>query len=142
MKLFSDELKIIRIDNIFPMFLVESNMRYSVKVLNDNGLNFSDKLFGGWGNGYVGLPKWHPYYKLHYDNIPINIHGGLTFSELDEDEDLWVIGFDTNHFMDDIVKWSFENVKEETEHLMNQCLNIKEVQRILKLNKLNILSNG
>lgn len=28
---------------------------------------------------YIGFPVWHPLSKLDYDNIPLNVHGGLTF---------------------------------------------------------------
>jgi len=32
-------------------------------------------------NGYVALPKGHPCYGKGYDNIDVEVHGGLTFSE-------------------------------------------------------------
>jgi len=32
----------------------------------------------GWGNGYVAVPKEHPLYGKDYNNIDIDIHGGLT----------------------------------------------------------------
>ena len=34
----------------------------------------------GWGNGYVRIPEGHPYYEKTYDDIPVSVHGGLTFS--------------------------------------------------------------
>jgi len=141
MKLFDNKLEIIRIDDIFPMFLRESRMRYRLTKFTILEKDFSDELFGGWGNGYVGLPNWHPFYKMSYDKIPVNIHNGLTFNGHDKDEDLWVIGFDTDHWGDDIIKWSFENVKEETKLLLKQCVEIEEVQRTLRILKLNKLKN-
>lgn len=30
---------------------------------------------------YVRIPETHEFYGKHYDNIPIECHGGLTFSE-------------------------------------------------------------
>ena len=65
-------------------------------------------------NGYVGIPKGHILYKMSYDTIQtkynINVHGGLTYSYehvagLDEKifKDIWWIGFDTSHFMDEQV---------------------------------------
>jgi hypothetical protein len=128
MNLFESK-NIIRIDKIFPLFLIENVFSYE-------GINFIRGFTNGWGNGYVGLPFWHPYYKIHYDNIPVKIHGGLTFSEWDEDENLWVIGFDTAHSGDNKDKNNYEYVLNETYYLLEQCLNIKEVQRIIKLNKL------
>lgn len=55
-------------------------------------------------NGYVALPKGHPYYGKHYDNIYVDIHGGLTFSRGGNGEEwekgYWWLGFDTGHYMD------------------------------------------
>lgn len=34
--------------------------------------------------GYVGIPKWHPYYKIILENDPeayFNVHGGITYSD-------------------------------------------------------------
>lgn len=45
-------------------------------------------------NGYVRLPDGHPWLGLHYDNIPADVHGGLTYAEGN-----W-IGFDTGHAFD------------------------------------------
>ena len=30
-------------------------------------------------NGYVGVPKTHPYWGLPYEDVPVRVHGGLTF---------------------------------------------------------------
>lgn len=49
-------------------------------------------------NGYISIPPYHPWYKKSYDDIDIEVHGGLTFSEDMNGE--WIIGFDTNHFGD------------------------------------------
>lgn len=47
-------------------------------------------LYGAM-NGYVQIPKSHPWHGLDYDDIDVEVHGGLTFSR-----DGW-IGFDTLH---------------------------------------------
>lgn len=47
-------------------------------------------------NGYVRLPDDHGYRKLGYDDIPVDVHGGLTYGA---DVDGWV-GFDTMHGWD------------------------------------------
>jgi hypothetical protein len=136
MKLFDPTLNIIRIDDIFPMFLVENWMKKTI-------LPFSliELTLGGWGNGYVGLPKWHPLYGIHYDDINISCHGGLTYSELDEDEDLWLIGFDTHHYGDDINTCNFEYVKNETYNLMMKCYKYPEVFEKMRYQKLLKLKN-
>lgn len=52
--------------------------------------------------GYVGLPKEHPDFGKHYDNIDADVHGGLTFSGYWEEENdgLWYVGFDCGHAWD------------------------------------------
>jgi hypothetical protein len=66
----------------------------------------------GWGNGYVVIPQGHPMYGIDYDEIPVEVHGGLTFASSVHDcinwpevkdmfeEGGWVVGFDTAHFYD------------------------------------------
>jgi len=41
----------------------------------------------------------HKYHGMNYDNIPVDVHGGLTYSRLDENGS-WKIGFDTAHYGD------------------------------------------
>lgn len=86
----------------------------------------------GWGNGYVIIPKDHKLHGVHYDDINVDVHGGLTFSELvdtqmmekfgldTEDIGKWCVGFDTAHYSDNLLNWSKERVKEETEYLFQQ----------------------
>ena len=100
----------------------------------------------GWGNGYVLLPHNHPLYDVHYDDISVNVHGGLTFSERFDSENFlewikdldfhgdvtlenyqkfegyWMIGFDTAHYGDDLISCSEHYVVNETEDLLEQCL--------------------
>ena len=78
----------------------------------------------GYANGYVAVPPEHPLHGKHYTeaNEMIDIHGGLTYSNLVEEikadgwcndtecigfdnfdeipKDYWVFGFDTLHFGD------------------------------------------
>lgn len=123
------------------MYLKESFLRKRVESLNIDNKMFSSSMEFGWGNGYVGLPKWHAWYGKHYDDIPVGVHGGLTFSDLYEEEDLWVIGFDTNHYMDNIQNCSFEYVKKETESLMKQCMEAEGMDIIIRIIKLNKIRN-
>ena len=56
--------------------------------------------------GYVGLPEGHKYYGEDYDEIPLDCHGGLTFSResdtypVKSEKPLWWIGFDCAHYND------------------------------------------
>jgi len=128
---FIDKDTII-IDGILPMYLKESFLRK--KLINDSFAGGLMEL--GWGNGYVGLPKWHPWFNLHYDDIPVDIHGGLTYADFDDETGLWIIGFDTHHHQDNMTNCSFEYVKGETHSLMIQCLGVDGVDNIIRSLKL------
>jgi hypothetical protein len=83
----------------------------------------------GWGNGYVIIPPGHPAHGKHYDEIDVDVHGGLTLSGPAIDweyipegtpEDHWIFGFDTAHYGDSLENWSEEAVKAETQRLVEQ----------------------
>ena len=50
-------------------------------------------------NGYCYLKNTDRFFEVHYDHIPIKVHGGLTFSSKVSDN-TWKIGFDTSHIND------------------------------------------
>jgi hypothetical protein len=84
--------------------------------------------------GYVGLDQEHPDFEKHYDNIDVDVHGGLTFAGYWEDENdgLWYVGFDAGHAQDfdydpalgytirPRLNKSMTYVEEETERLAEQ----------------------
>ncbi len=56
--------------------------------------------------GYARIPKGHPWHGKQYDEIEVDVHGGLTFAEADvpcdkggADNAYWV-GFDCAHYGD------------------------------------------
>jgi hypothetical protein len=55
-------------------------------------------------NGYVALPKGHPYYGKGYDDIDVEVHGGLTFAQEGDGKNwakgYWWVGFDCAHWGD------------------------------------------
>lgn len=59
----------------------------------------SAHLFGGHLCGYISIPNDNSCYEKHYDDIEIEVHGGLTYAELENDGKYWV-GFDCAHSMD------------------------------------------
>lgn len=82
-------------------------------------------------NGYVAIPKGHPSYGKDYDDIDVDVHGGVTYAKFGCDEpvmgeilrpnsELYWIGFDTLHAMDSIEKWPVEAVTLETERMAEQ----------------------
>ena len=92
----------------------------------------------GAANGYVAVPKDHPYYGLGYDDVDVDVHGGLTYSASGEDvlesspsidilegnegnlKDYWVFGFDTCHYGDTLETWPMKAVISETLNLKRQ----------------------
>lgn len=88
-------------------------------------------LFMPWGYrcGYVGLTKEDQYYYVDYDDIPIDCHGGLTYSDNrlygQSDLNKWWIGFDCGHCFDG---YDFEKIKE--------CFgDDKEIMEVLRFTK-------
>ena len=93
---------------------------------------------------YVGLPKGHKFYGVHYDNIPINTHGGLTFSDnelkINEPEiKVWWIGWDYSHAGDYVgytmmisnyksygeeKKWTTKEIKDDIMSVITQIKRI------------------
>jgi hypothetical protein len=98
------------------------------------------KGMGGWGNGYVAIPKDPPAFGKDYsDEIfdDIDVHGGLTYADkaskhhAKELQGMWIVGFDTFHLGDDMHRWPTEaSVMEEANNLLNQLaeLTIKTKQ--------------
>lgn len=95
---------------------------------------------GGWGNGYVAIPKDHPCFGMSYDDIHdkynIRVHGNLTFSDTSDHvkpnsfpksvKEMWIIGFDTLHYNDDYEKWPDEaSIIAEAEKLKKQLIFIQ-----------------
>lgn len=63
---------------------------------------------GGHFCGYVVLPPGHPWRNMSYDDIDVDVHGGLTFSgTLTDDSGVKhrVVGFDCAHWGDGPVTW-------------------------------------
>jgi len=105
-------------------------MKTFIKELN---LDYVDT---GWGNGYVVIPKDHKLAGVDYDDIDVDIHGGLTFATIakdirnwkelpdDCDDNDWVVGFDCAHFNDNLITCSKSYVESEVESLREQLLKL------------------
>lgn len=75
-----------------------------------------------WHCGYVQLPADSKYVGVDYDSIPVHCHGGLTWSEAEENG--YVIGFDCAHYGDRI---EFQN----EDYCANQCKSI--IDQLIRL---------
>ncbi len=81
--------------------------------------------------GYVRLPLGHWGRDMSYDDIDVDVHGGLTYGP---DKDGW-IGFDCAHCDDTPQIWTKEATEEETKKLAKEVSNcdiIKCVEHKLK----------
>jgi hypothetical protein len=89
-------------------------------------------------NGYVAVPKSHSAWGANYDNLGIDVHGGLTFGQrgnsgLWNDPDLYWFGFDTAHAGDWVNysdrpsdhKWTLDEVIKETTYMAKQFAEMK-----------------
>ena len=101
---------------------------------------------------YVSIPPTHPYYKEHYSNMPIECHGGLTFSESDNSTIRWVdefsneecswIGWDYAHcndFYGGFGKDSYLGYGTHewtTQEILYECYNVIAQLNLLKLAKI------
>lgn len=68
-----------------------------------------ERYFGGSLCGYVIIPIGHELYSKDYQDINIDVHGGLTFGEYNEKEH-W-IGFDCAHLGDLIPSMELFKIK-------------------------------
>lgn len=104
-------------------------------------MKMSDKFPIGYANGYVAVPKSHPWYGKTYEEVShkVNIHGGLTFSgKVEEGADLimlsddvlpddhWAFGFDTLHYGDSLINCNEQFCKEETLRLKTQLETLEQ----------------
>ncbi len=116
---------------------------------------FADKSdlrdMGGDFNGYVVIPEGHPYFGVHADEIPVDVHGGWTFSgrygsDLDWEElkdeyktkKHWVVGWDTLHAGDSRAKWPKSKVEKENARAAMELYTLgikKEREKNSKLRK-------
>ena len=80
--------------------------------MENTWLSYTDH---GWGNGYVVLPKGHPWITDEPYRLDVDIHGGITFGEEIEGE-YW-IGFDTCHGNDN-------QTDQDKDYVINETLNL------------------
>ena len=101
----------------------ELGMDLPYKIIENNWLprGISDH---GWGNGYVRIAEGHKYHGKTYDDIDVQVHGGLTFGEHivnnDNFSDGYWVGFDTAHHSDTRQRWPRHAVLDETIDLFNR----------------------
>ncbi len=84
----------------------------------------------GWGCGYIGIPKGHPWYGKEYADIEADVHGRLTYASFDNpsakpkstQDGLWWIGFDCAHGGDTPINCPEIYVDQQIEKLKQQAI--------------------
>lgn len=135
----------------FEVLLKEHNFKqmiYSCKRKREilasgkyKGYKFYILNLGAFPTAYVEIPKTHKFYMKHYDEIDIDVHGGLTYSEdfleISETKGIggsWFIGWDYAHFEDYIgfeeiypsdfrtgsKKWTTQEILQEVFYVIDQ----------------------
>lgn len=95
-----------------------------------DGYEYKIKNIGGsHPTAYIKLDETHPLYNEHYDDIDIDVHGGLIYGEM-EDDGYW-IGWDYAHCYDYVWGISFVEFQRQwtTDEILEHC---KDVVRQLK----------
>ena len=104
------------------------------------GFDYFILSLGIYPTAYVRIPKQHKYYKKDYEDIPISVHGGLTFSGRDFTfnpitlKESWWIGWDYIHAGDfrgysidkkigqKNKKWTTEEIFEDVKDVIIQII--------------------
>ena len=95
------------------------------RIVRVSAIGKPDPMYGGHLCGYVRIPENHPHFTDHYDDIPIEVHGGLTYSE-EEKHGYW-IGFDCAHSFD--YSPSIEYLRNTLPELIKIANDYKELKK-------------
>lgn len=130
---------------IKPM-IYQKDRKYEILHKNNyKGYNYYILNLGTHPTAYVEIPEGHKLYGKHYDDIDIDVHGGLTYSDgylgPIKDKNLWFIGWDYAHagdymgyyeetifdgfqsFMDiNNKKWTTEEIIEDCKDVIEQII--------------------
>ena len=71
----------------------------------DKATGYACRILRAWATGslcgYVGVRADHPDYHKPYDDVNVEVHGGLSFAaHMLNEPALWWLGFDCAHFGD------------------------------------------
>lgn len=119
---------------------MEYKNEWRVEVLANGqykGYNYWILSLGTHPTAYVEVPRGHPYWFKNYNDIPVCVHGGLSYSRnylSDLNSGEWTIGWDYMHFGDyvgymseiekefygELKKWSRREIFDEVRSVINQ----------------------
>ena len=109
---------------------------------NIDGIDFKIKSLGSHPTAYIKVPNESSYFGSDYNEIPINIHGGLTYGQLKNNNEFW-IGWDYAHFGDYCyMEFNFGHYKnDEKKYTTNEIL-IDVENAIKQLNEITEIENS
>lgn len=80
-------------------------------------------FWASYWTGYIKIPVGHKYYGMHYEEVPMNAHGGLTYSGDLFGRNEWWLGFDCAHTEDLMnpkdIKFVTKQLKKMAKQLSN-----------------------
>lgn len=92
-----------------------------------------------WRCAYVVVPKENKLYEREYNELSLDVHGGVTFSEYGDvfsgrtdgelktlKDDDWVLGIDFAHGGDSMDIWDLDAVEEELKHFIDEVIRVGE----------------
>jgi hypothetical protein len=119
----------------------ESQTRFEVKRAKYRGFFYKILDLGSHPTAYVEIPEGHILFQVKYDDIDISIHGGLTYSNLEEDGNYW-LGWDYAHFGDYYNHkfspplsnepdrhWTLAEIEKDCKDAIRQIIKIKKFQK-------------
>lgn len=113
---------------------------------NYKGYNYYILNLGTHPTAYIEIPKGHKLYQKNYDDIYINVHGGLTYSDdnlMGIKSENWFIGWDYAHYDDyvgfyedlpdslknnNLKRWTTEEIIEECKNGIEQIIMYEEAK--------------
>lgn len=123
-----------------PLYNPELTEPKIMKESKYKGFTYKIITIGRHPNAYIKIPKKHMLYEVPYSKIQIDVHGGLTYSALEEDG-YW-IGWDYAHWNDHYVyklpapinklnedgnkKWTIKEIEEECKSVIRQIQKLKK----------------
>lgn len=95
---------------------------------------------GGAWCGYVRVGKDHPAFGKHYDNVDVDVHGGLTWADQGpgggdgkKSSEWWWLGFDCSHYGDFTPKYDgrygsqgYHSVYRDEAYVRHECESLAE----------------
>ena len=110
--------------------IVVTRTRFTMETVKPQ---FMHQIGYGEGNGYVAVFEGHPWYGIGYDDIPADVHGGLSYARAAElfGQPAWMVGFDTGHLGDSTSVWPLIKVFEEAVRLHEQAEDILKKAQVL-----------